>query len=71
MTEPEGNHSFLAYVEDHDEPGTGIDRFWLEVVDKDEIVVLELTLGDTATEDAVTIEGENVNVPTGRGKKPR
>jgi hypothetical protein len=28
---PEGNHEFLAYVEDRNEPGNGTDRFWIEV----------------------------------------
>ena len=32
---PEGNHEFVVYVEDRDEHGTGTDRVWIEVVDKD------------------------------------
>ncbi len=34
-TDPIGNHGFTVYVEDHDEPGTGIDRIWMSVDDKD------------------------------------
>jgi hypothetical protein len=38
-SEPEGNYEFLVYVEDRNEPGTGSDRFWIEVKDKDRDVV--------------------------------
>ena len=31
MTEPAGGYRFMVYVEDRDEPGTGIDRFWIDV----------------------------------------
>jgi hypothetical protein len=26
-----GNHEYLVYVEDTNEPGTGVDLFWIEV----------------------------------------
>jgi hypothetical protein len=32
---PKGNYTFLAYVEDHDEPGNGIDEFWIEIREPD------------------------------------
>ncbi|MHC5112464.1 MAG: cadherin-like domain-containing protein [Planctomycetota bacterium] len=41
----EGNHTFLTYVEDHGDQGCGqdpVDEFWIEVRDKDGIVVLEI-----------------------------
>ena len=33
MTQPAGNYPFILYVEDRDEPGTGIDRVWVQVKD--------------------------------------
>lgn len=48
--EPEGNYEFTSYVEDRNEPGTGIDRFWIEVLDKDRIPEYELSLPRPATE---------------------
>jgi hypothetical protein len=48
--EPVGNHEFLAYVEDHNEPGTGVDRFWIEVRDKDRIVIPVMSMLEPATD---------------------
>jgi hypothetical protein len=31
MAQPEDNHAFLVYVEDHDEPGAGSDKFWIQI----------------------------------------
>jgi hypothetical protein len=31
MEQPEVNHEFVVYVEDHDEPGTGNDEFWIQI----------------------------------------
>ncbi|MCJ7736592.1 MAG: PKD domain-containing protein, partial [Anaerolineae bacterium] len=31
-TDPKGNYEFVVYVEDRNEPGTGVDRFWIEVL---------------------------------------
>jgi len=63
MAEAEGNHTFIAYVEDHDEPGAGFDRFWLEVQDKDGLVADDLSMGAPADANAETIEGGNIVVP--------
>jgi hypothetical protein len=63
MLEAEGNHRFIVYVEDHDEPGAGVDRFWLEVQDKDRDVVGDLSLERAAAANAETIEGGNIVVP--------
>jgi hypothetical protein len=42
MVEPLGNYTFVAYVEDHGTPGSGVDRFWLQVYDRDGMVIDEL-----------------------------
>ncbi|MCH7808082.1 MAG: hypothetical protein IIB60_02555 [Planctomycetes bacterium] len=63
MADPEGNHSFLVYVEDHGEPGAGFDRFWLQTYDKDGNIILDLSIDDTATGNAETIIGGNIVVP--------
>ena len=59
MASPEGNHSFIAYVEDH---GTSGDRFWLQVKDKAGAVVWELSMADPAEDVAIEIDGDNANV---------
>ncbi len=63
MVEPEGNYEFVTYVEDHGEPGTGVDRFWLQVFDKDDDLVAELSMNETAVSNAETIVGGNIVVP--------
>jgi hypothetical protein len=60
----EGNHLFFIYAEDHGEQGCNqdpSDRFWVEVWDKDDMVVL--TLGGDAQNDAVDIECGNIYAP--------
>jgi hypothetical protein len=59
--DPLGNHTFTVYVEDRNEPGTGIDRFWLKVDNGLTPVTLSMT-GRGAT-DAVTLSGGNIVVP--------
>jgi VCBS repeat-containing protein len=68
--EPVGNHHFVAYVEDHGEPGAGADRFWLEVADKDGNTVT-LSMDREAVANAVFLEGGNIVVPHGGGDKGR
>jgi hypothetical protein len=65
--EPIGNHEFLAYVEDHNEPGTGVDRFWIEVRDKDRNVIAEMSMPEPASEPENSEEllGGNIAVPHG------
>jgi hypothetical protein len=70
--EPEGNYSFTVYVEDHGEPGGGVDRFWLEVRDKDGNTVPDLSLSRPASSNPITITGGNIVVPhenNGNGRK--
>jgi len=60
----EGNHLFFIYAEDHGEQGCNqdpSDRFWVEVWDKDDMVVL--TLGGDAQDDAVDIKCGNIYAP--------
>jgi hypothetical protein len=64
-----GNHRFLVYVEDHGEPGAGVDRFWLEVRDRDGAVLLGLSMSEPATDNAHTLEGGNIVVPHVRGNQ--
>ena len=83
-----GNNPFLVYVEDHDEQGCNqdpSDDFWIEVKDKDGIVVLEVNGPDSdpagedgADGDDEAIQCGNIIVPHksggknggGGGKKP-
>lgn len=77
----EGNHSFLAYVEDHNDQGCNqdpSDEFWIEVKDKDGIVVLEINgpnsdpAGDDETDgDDEPIECGNIIVPQNPGDKSK
>jgi PKD repeat protein len=63
MSEPVGNHTFLAYVEDHDEPGNGIDKFWIEVRDKDGLVIPDLSMARPGSAHAEEIQAGNIVVP--------
>lgn len=54
--EPIGNYEFLTYVEDRNEPGTGVDRFWIEVLGG-------LALPRTAVDNALELQGGNLVVP--------
>jgi hypothetical protein len=61
--EPIGNHEFIAYVEDHDEPGHFVDRFWIQTMDKDGDVITVMSMLQPAPGIAETIEGGNIVVP--------
>lgn len=63
MVEPVGNHEFVTYVEDHGEPGAGSDRFWLQVFDKDGALIGDLSMDETAPNNAETLVGGNIVVP--------
>ena len=78
-----GNHPFLVYVEDHDDQGCNqdpSDDFWIQVKDKDGLVVLEVNGPDSdpagedgADGDDEAIQCGNIIVPhkTGGGKPPK
>jgi hypothetical protein len=59
----EGNHEFTVYVEDRDEPGTGTDRFWIQVRGKDGAVIPASSLFEPAPVNATAINGGNLVVP--------
>jgi len=63
MIEPVGNHEFVTYVEDLDEPGAGMDRFWLQVFDRDGLLIGNLSMDETAVDNAIVIAGGNIVVP--------
>jgi hypothetical protein len=63
-----GNHTFFIYVEDYGDQGCNQgeeanDRFWIELWDKDDNVVLMPTMGDDAAVEAEAIECGNIVVP--------
>ena len=73
----EGNHPFLMYVEDHGQQGceqTPVDEFWIEVKDKDEVVVLQLNGPEPAGPNEATDADDepivcgNIVVPHKTGK---
>jgi|GEM_PF-1963174 uncharacterized repeat protein (TIGR01451 family) len=61
--EPKGNHEFIAYVEDRNEPGKGIDRFWITVKDQDRVAIDTMSMADPAEDNAVELSGGNMVVP--------
>jgi PKD repeat protein len=65
--EPIGNYEFVAYVEDHNEPGTGHDQFWIEVLDKERNVIGEMSMDREAVGHTTTLGGGNIVVPHGGG----
>jgi hypothetical protein len=62
---PIGNYEFTAYVEDRNEPGSGIDRFWIEVRDKDGRVVTVMSVPRPGSSNGVPLQGGNIVVPHG------
>ena len=56
MSEPEGNYEFIVYVEDRNEPGTGVDRFWIQINGGESISM-------PAELNAIELIGGNIVVP--------
>jgi VCBS repeat-containing protein len=65
-TEPAGNYAFIVYVEDNNEPGNGVDKFWIQVKDQDRKLVSDMSMLPEATAQAVLIQGGNIVVPHSR-----
>ena len=63
--EPEGNHEFLVYIEDRNDPGSDNDRFWIEVLDKDGEIVPALSMNREPIDNAEDLGGGNIVVPHG------
>jgi hypothetical protein len=61
--EPIGNYEFAAYVEDRNEPGTGTDRFWIQIRDKARLIVPPISMSMPGAVNAVRISGGNIQVP--------
>jgi hypothetical protein len=66
LDEPDGNHDFLAYVEDADP-----DRFWIEIRDKAGQVIDTISMSRPGSAHAVAITGGDVTVPHGARNGPR
>ena len=66
-TDAQGNHDFTAYVEDRDTPGTGIDRFWIEVRDKQDQRIPQSSIAEPATDNATPLQGGNIVAPHSGG----
>ena len=67
-----GNHTFIVYVEDHGTPGADVDRFWIEIRDKDGALIDASSMLASADTNAVFLGGGNIVVPhdggNGKGK---
>ena len=65
MPEPKGSYEFIVYVEDRNEPGKGIDRFWIQIKDQYGVVIGEMSMppGATLPENNEDLQGGNIVVP--------
>jgi PKD repeat protein len=61
-SEPIGDYEFVVYIEDH-KPGTGPDRFWIEVHDSDANVVDVMSMDRRAIDNTIVINRGNIIVP--------
>src|SRR5437667_3536105 len=61
--DPVGNYSFIVYVEDRNQPGTGFDRFWLQVKDGGGSLVGALSISPDGPTNAQGLTGGNIVVP--------
>ena len=57
-----GSYLDSGYVEDRNEPGNGVDKFWIQVR-KDSSVIGAMSMVPEATGEAVLIQGSNIAVP--------
>ena len=66
-----GNFNWTMYVEDQAEPGSGVDRFWLEVKDGSKTpptdIVVSLSLAQFPAANAKIIDNGNIQVPQPQG----
>jgi hypothetical protein len=63
-----GGYTWTLYVEDRQEPGSGFDRYWLEVMDPNNVVVQKLSLPQLPAPNAKVIDHGNIQVPQPQGK---
>ena len=68
--DPIGNHEFVVYVEDHGEPGTGNDIFWIQVRDRDGNVIPVMSMDEPAIGlgNSEVLRGGNIVVPHDGGR---
>jgi len=59
----EGNNEFTVYVEDHGEPGVGVDQFWIQVRDKQDDIRPDISMPEPGFGNTETLEGGNIVVP--------
>jgi len=64
--DPIGNYEFIAYIEDRNEPGSGADRIWIRVKDKDGLPVEVMSMAEPAQGNAIDIAGGNIVAPHAR-----
>jgi hypothetical protein len=62
-----GGYTWTMYVEDRQEPGSGYDKFWLEVKDPSGNVVARLSLPQLPAPNAKIIDHGNIQVPQPQG----
>jgi hypothetical protein len=69
---PIGNNVYTAYVEDRGTPGAGVDQFWIELFNRDGMLIGDLSMDEPAPDNTETIQGGNIVVPhndrRGRGR---
>jgi len=63
-----GGYTWTMYVEDRQEPGSGFDKYWLEVMDPNGVVVQRLSLSQLPAPNAKVIDHGNIQVPQPQGK---
>lgn len=61
--EPVGNHEFIVYVEDHNEPENGADSFWIKVKGQDGKPIAATSLNDPPVDNKISLSGGNIVVP--------
>lgn len=69
--EPVGNHEFVAYVEDCDVPGTSVDRFWIQVKDRNRVLIEAMSMEAGAIDNAEELTGGNIVAPHGSGGRKK
>jgi hypothetical protein len=62
-SQPVGNYAFSAYVEDRNEPGSGLDKFWIRVTNG-------IYINGTGPANGIPITNGNIVVPHTNSGKP-
>jgi hypothetical protein len=59
---PIGNYLFNGYAQDNNEPGSGIDQFWINVTDSAQGVT-DLSMPNPGISNLINISGGNIIIP--------